>query len=66
MYHVYAEDGYESAHRSLRAAERAARRGAKRRGLEYRVVECDPRWGYSGGGRGQTVYRVRGVRGGVR
>ncbi|MDP2661495.1 MAG: hypothetical protein Q8R28_12280 [Dehalococcoidia bacterium] len=59
-YHVYAEDGFESAHRSQAAAERAAKRGSKARGLEYRV-ECCGSDGFTGGGSGWTVARfVRG------
>lgn len=52
-YHVYAEDGFESAHRSRNAAERAAKRGATRRRVEYRVIEADG--GYTGGGHGITL-----------
>ena len=54
-YHVYAPDGFESAHRSLEAAERAARRGAKNRRLEYRVYLTSST-GFTGGGLGTRVY----------
>ena len=55
-YHVYAEDGFETAHKSQAAAERAAKRGAKARRLEYRVVKTDAH-GLTGGGHGSTVAR---------
>lgn len=55
LYHVYAPDGFESAHRSLNAAERAARQGAKNRRMEYRVYLTDV-YGVTGGGRGTLVY----------
>lgn len=54
-YHVYAPDGFESAHRSLDAAERAARRGAKNRRLEYRVYLTSPT-GFTGPGQGTLAY----------
>lgn len=58
MFHVYAPDGYESAHRSLDAAKRAAKRGSKRRGLLYTVVATDA-YGMTGGGHGHTVASYR-------
>lgn len=54
-FHVYAQDGFESAHRSLNAAIRAAKRGQKRRGLGYEVVETSA-YGLTGGGHGQVVW----------
>src|ERR1700751_5546610 len=54
-YHVYAPDGFESGHRSLEAAERAARRGAKKRRLEYSVYLTSV-FGATGGGHGTLVY----------
>lgn len=54
-YHVYAPDGFESAHKSPEAAERAARRGAQRRRVEYRVYLTNPS-GFTGGGHGTLVY----------
>ena len=54
-YHVYAPDGFESAHRSLDAAERTARRGAKNRRMKYRMYLTDAH-GVTGGGRGSLVY----------
>ncbi len=54
-YHVYAVDGFETAHSSERAAIAAAKRGAKRRGVGYRVVKCDA-YGMTGGGRGTVVF----------
>jgi hypothetical protein len=53
-YHVYAEDGYESAHSSLEAAKKAAVRGSKLRGIVYKVVQTTG--GYTGGGHGITVF----------
>lgn len=40
QYHLYADDGFESAHRSLVAAIRRAKHGWKTRHVAYRVVEC--------------------------
>lgn len=54
-YHVYARDGFESAHSSLDAAERAARRGAKNRRMEYRVYLSDA-YGLTGPSRGTLAY----------
>ena len=54
-YHVYAPDEFESAHRSLDAAERAAKRGAKNRRMEYRVYLTSVH-GMTGGGHGSLVY----------
>ncbi len=55
-FHVYAIDGFESAHRTQSAAERAAKRGSKLRGIEYRVVRCSAH-GLTGGGQGTAVSR---------
>jgi hypothetical protein len=55
-FHVYAEDGFESAHRSERAARSAARRGSTRRRVAYEVVMTDV-LGQSGGGYGRTLAR---------
>lgn len=54
-FHVYAIDGFESAHVSAEAAIRAAKRGAKRRGVLYTVVRCDLS-GYTGAGNGTEVW----------
>jgi hypothetical protein len=54
-YHVYAIDGFESAHRTAAAAIRAAKRGAKRRGLLYTVVRCSLS-GHTGGGNGTEIW----------
>lgn len=54
-YHVYAIDGYESAHRTEAAAVKAAKRGAKLRRIEYRVYRTD-RQGLTGGGHGTLVW----------
>ena len=54
-YHVYAPDGFESAHRSLAAAERAAKLGAKNRRMEYRVYVTSST-GMTGSGHGTLVY----------
>lgn len=39
-YHVYAEDGFESVHRTLKAAKTAAKRGSKNRRMRYEVVSA--------------------------
>ena len=57
-YHVYSEDGFESAHSSQAAAERAAKRGNARRKMKYKVVQCSA-YGLTGGGHG-TVLAVFG------
>jgi hypothetical protein len=59
-YHVYAEDGFESSHRSQAAAERAAKRGHQRRGVHYEVVQTSA-YGLTGGGHGARVYSTRGT-----
>lgn len=41
-FHVYAEDGFVSAHRTEDAARRVAQRGASRRGGELRVYRAGP------------------------
>lgn len=56
-YHVYAPDGFESAHHTFGAAQRAARRGAKRRAMTYRIVQCDV-YGFTGGGHGTLLKTV--------
>jgi len=53
-WHVYAEDGYESYHRSEDAAIRAARKYSRRRDVTYHVMMADIH-GVSGGGRGTYV-----------
>lgn len=40
-FHVYAIDGFETAHRTAAAAIKAAKRGASLRGVLYTVVKCD-------------------------
>jgi hypothetical protein len=61
-YHVYAEDGFESAHRSERAALAAARRGSQLRpGVRYDVVKTDAH-GLTGRGHGHRIASyLRGV-----
>lgn len=54
-FHVYATDGFESAHSSLDAAVRAARRGAIRLKKKYEVVETSAH-GFTGGGHGTVVW----------
>lgn len=54
-FHVYAADGFETAHRSEAAAVRAAKRGAKRRGVRYYVAKVDAH-GLTGGGHGEVVW----------
>jgi hypothetical protein len=56
-FHVYAEDGFESAHKTESAAVRAAKRGAKRSRKAMRVVKCDA-YGLTGGGHGTLVCEV--------
>lgn len=58
-YHVYAVDGYESTHRTARAAVVAAKRGAKRRGVLYTVVKTD-RSDLTGGGHGSEIWASNG------
>lgn len=58
-FHVYAEDGFESAHQTQAAAEKAARRGAKLRGSTYRVVKTSV-YGLTGGEHGHTVAEFSG------
>ena len=56
MFHVYATDGFESAHRSEKSARAYAKRAAKRTKGEYRVVATSL-YGLTGGGHGTTVAR---------
>jgi len=56
-FHVYAEDGFESAHKTQQAAVKAAQRGANRRGLVYQVVECSSH-GFTGGN-GKVVCEIK-------
>lgn len=56
-FHVYAEDGFESAHSTERAAVTAAKRGQQRRGVRYAVIACD-QYGLTGGGRGAPVWPI--------
>jgi hypothetical protein len=58
-FHVYAIDGFESAHSSAAAAIRAAKRGAKNRRVLYTVVKCDLR-GYTGAGNGTEIWASNG------
>ena len=47
-YHVYADDGFESAHRSPREAYARARRGSRLRpGIVFAVAQTGPS-GYTG------------------
>lgn len=48
-FHVYAEDGFESSHKTEAAAKRAADRGARRRRMAYSVIRVS-------GGHGSEVY----------
>lgn len=59
LFHVYAVDGFESAHKTARAAVTAAQRGAKRRGVLYTVVKCDPH-GHTGGRSGTEIWASNG------
>jgi len=54
-YHVYAPDGFESAHSTLQAAEQAAKKGAKNRRIQYRVYLTGPS-GYTGKDQGTLAY----------
>lgn len=59
-FHVYAEDGFESAHRTEAAARRAASRGSRRRPrVRYQVVRADA-FGLTGGGHGTEIASYRG------
>lgn len=58
-FHVYAIDGFESAHSTAAAAIRAAKRGAKRRRLVYTVVKCDLT-GYTGRRNGTEIWASNG------
>jgi hypothetical protein len=61
-YHVYAEDGFESAHRTEAAARQAAQRGSRRRPrVQYDVVKTDA-YGLTGGGHGTLIASYRGGR----
>lgn len=57
-FHVYAEDGFESSHRTEKAAVAAAKRRSRTRGIEYRVVKTDA-YGMTGGGRGTRIATFR-------
>ena len=54
-FHVYAIDGFESAHTTAAAALRAAKRGARARGVLYTVVRCSLS-GYTGAGNGTEIW----------
>lgn len=54
-YHVYREDGFVSAHKSLTAAKVAARRTSKKSG-DVRVYRASV-FGYTGGKHGSCVAR---------
>lgn len=56
-FHVYAEDGFESAHRSAAAAIHAAKCGQARRRVSYCVFKCDA-YGLTGSGHGAKVWPV--------
>jgi hypothetical protein len=58
-FHVYAIDGFESAHSTAAAAIRAAKRGSKRRNLLYTVVKCDLS-GYTGRNQGTEIWASNG------
>ena len=58
-FHVYAIDGFESAHASAAAAVKAAKRGAKRRGVLYTVVRCSLS-GHTGAGAGREIWASNG------
>ena len=58
-FHVYGPDGFDSAHASLEGARRAAKREARRRELDFQVIECSPA-GFPGGRLGQVVCQISG------
>jgi hypothetical protein len=58
-FHVYAIDGFESAHASAAAAIRAAKRGAKARRVLYTVVRCSAS-GHTGAGNGSEIWASNG------
>ncbi len=59
QFHVYAIDGFDSAHSSAAAAIRAAKRGAKTRKLLYTVVKCSLS-GHTGAGNGTEIWASNG------
>lgn len=59
QFHVYAIDGFESAHATARAAITAAKRGAKNRGVLYTVVRCSAS-GHTGAGNGTEIWASNG------
>lgn len=59
-FHVYAIDGFESAHSTEAAAVRAAKRGVKNRRVLYTVVKCGAN-GLTGGGNGAVVWSSAGT-----
>lgn len=58
-FHVYAVDGFETAHSSAAAAIKAAKRGAKLRGVLYTVVKCSLS-GHTGAGNGTEIWASSG------
>lgn len=56
-FHVYAEDGFEAAYASQKAAEKSARKCAKVRKMVCIVVQATG--GYTGGGHGKEVFRTK-------
>ena len=58
-FHVYAIDGFETAHTTSAAAIRAAKRGAAKRGVLYTVVRCSLS-GYTGAGQGTEIWASNG------
>lgn len=59
-FHVYAIDGFESAHTTAAAALRAAKRGSKARKVLYTVVKCDLS-GTTGRGNGTEIWSSNGA-----
>lgn len=59
-FHVYAIDGFESAHKTAAAAIKAAKRGVKTRGVLYTVVRCSLS-GHTGAGNGTEIWASNGA-----
>ena len=59
-FHVYAIDGFESAHKTAAGAIRAAKRGANARKVLYTVVRCSAS-GHSGANTGTEIWASNGA-----
>ena len=59
-YHIYSRGGFESGHKTLKAAIHAAKKYAAQAREEMRVYETDPE-GFTGKGEGTLVFSTRKV-----